>query len=137
MKFSTVLIDSTILRHGLAVTLAIGALAAMSVRADAAQLDPITVSAPSVQTVGRDPATLAPIEKVTVKAKIAADEETLRNDSGVVLLKDRVFEAAYKVCEAADPFSFGESDCVHAAVKAAQPQVDAAIARARNYTAMQ
>lgn len=137
MKVSTVSIDATILRNSLAAVLAIAALAAMNGRANAAELDPITVSTPTVQTVGRDPVTLAPIKDVTVKAKIAADEETLRNDSGVVLLKDRVFEAAYKVCEKADPFSFTESDCVHAAVKAAQPQVDAAIARARDYTAMQ
>ena len=38
-----------------------------------------------------------------LRTRIAADPETLRTDSGVVLLKDRVFEAASKACYAADP----------------------------------
>ena len=134
MKFSTASIDSNILRSGLSVALAIGALAVLSVRADAAELDPITISAPTVKTVGHESATLAPIDAVMVKARIAADAETLTMDSGVVLLKDRVFEAAQQACYAADPTP-DDGTCVREAVRAAQPQVNAAIARARNNSA--
>jgi UrcA family protein len=62
--------------------------------------------------------------------------ETLRNASGVVLLKDRVLEAAYKACNAADPLTPDDGTCVREAVKSAQPQVDAAIAHARSTSVM-
>ena len=137
MKVSTMSIHPTLLRSGLAVALAIGALTVLNVRAHAANLDPITVSAPVVKTIGRDMVTEGSIEDITVTAHIAVDAETLRNDSGVVLLKDRVLEAAYKVCYAADPFSFGDTDCVREAVKSAQPQVAAAITHARSVSVMQ
>jgi UrcA family protein len=103
----------------------------------AADLDPITISAPVVKQVGRDMLTEVPIEDVTVKAHIAVDAETLRNDSGVVLLKDRVLEAAYKACNAADPLTPDDGTCVHEAVKSAKPQVDAALAHERSIHMMQ
>jgi hypothetical protein len=130
-------IDSNILRSGLSAVLAIGALAVLSASVHAAELDPITISAPTEKTVGHEYATVAPIEEVTAKARIAADSETLRNDSGVVLLKDRVLEAAYKACnEAARLTQDDDGTCVREAVKAAQPQVNAAIAHARSTSAM-
>jgi hypothetical protein len=132
MKVSTASIYSNTLRSGLTVVLAIGALAVLTARAHAAELDPITISAPRVQTVGHDYATQAPIQETTVDARIAADAETLTMHSGVVLLKDRVLEAAYKACNAADPFTVGDQECIRKAVKSAQPQVDAAIAHARS-----
>ena len=135
MKDSTTSIDSNILRSGLSAVLAIGALAVLSASVHAAELDPITIFAPTEKTVGHDPATGAPIKEVGAKARIAADPETLRTDSGVVLLKDRVFEAASKACYAADPLTQDDGTCVQKAVKAAQPQVNAAIARARNNSA--
>ena len=136
MKASTVSIHPTILRGALSVALAVGALTIFNVRAHAANLDPITLAPPIVKPVGRDMMTEAPIEDVLVKARIAVDTETLRNDSGVVLLKDRVWEAAYKACDAAGPYMQDGGTCVRDAVKAAQPQVDAAIASARSTTAM-
>ena len=135
MKVSTASIDSRILRGGLSVMLAIGALAVLTTRAHAPELDPITLSAPTTQIVGRESVAGAPIEKTTVNARIAADAETLTMDSGVVLLKDRVLEAASEACHAAAPFKLDDGTCVRDAVKAAQPQVAAAIARARSNTA--
>lgn len=137
MKTSTVLIYPNFLRNGLAAALALGALTVLNVGAHAATLDPITVSPRIVKPVGRDRVTEAPIDDVTVNATIDVDMETLRNDSGVVLLKDRVIEAAHKACDAADPYMVEDNACVRDAVKAVQPQVDAAIASARSPTSMQ
>src|SRR5690349_12612230 len=82
--------------------------------AQAADLDPITVSSPVVKPVGRDMFTEVPIDDVTVNAHIAVDTETLRNDSGVVWLRDRVLEAAQKACAAADREDVeDDSTCVH------------------------
>lgn len=137
MKASTVTIHPNILRGGLSVALAVGALTLLSGGAQAAELDPITLSPPVVTPVARDMVTEVPIDDVTVRARIDVDTETLRNDSGVVLLKDRVLEAAHAACDAADPFMGDDGTCVHDAVKAAQPQVDAAIANARSAGAME
>ena len=135
MKVSTVSVHPNTLRSGLSAVLAIGAFAVLSASAQADELDPITISAPTEKTVGHESATEAPIEDTTVKAEIAADAQTLKNDSGVVLLKDRVLEAAYKACNAADPLSEDDGRCVREAVKSAQAQVDAAIAQARSSNA--
>ncbi len=117
--------------RSLSVALAIGALTVLGAVAHADELDPITVSAPVVKIVGHDQATDAPIEDITVQAQIAADAETLRNESGVVLLKDRVLEAAQKVCAAADPSVLEHGTCIREAMKAVEPQIAAAIAQAR------
>jgi len=136
MKLSTASIDSNILRTRLFVVLAIGALAVLSGRVHADELDPITISAPTVKIIGNESGIEGPTEERTVTARIAANAETLTMDSGVVLLKDRVLEAAVKACYAADPLGFDDGECVHDAVKAAQPQVSAVIAQARNHSAM-
>lgn len=130
MNVSTVSIDRHTLRSRLSVALALCALTALGARAHAAELDPITINPPTVVKIDRDPA-FAPTEKVTVTASIAVDAETLRNKSGVVLLKDRVREAAREACAAADPTELDDGTCVYNAVKGAKPQVAAAIARAR------
>jgi UrcA family protein len=137
MKASTMTLHPNIRRGRMSVALVIGALTLMSVGAQAAHLDPITLSPPVVKPVARDPVTEIPIDDVTVRARIDVDTETLRNDSGVVLLKDRVLEAAHEACDAADPFMGDDGTCVRDAVKAAQPQVDAAIANARSSGAME
>jgi UrcA family protein len=126
------LITSIQPRDRLSIALAIGALTVLGAAAHAEDLDPITISTPSVKIIGHDEATRAPIEDVTVQARIAADAETLRNESGVALLKDRVVEAARKACFAADPSTLDDGTCVQQAVKAAKPQVAAAIAQARD-----
>lgn len=120
------------LRSQLPATLALGALALMSAGAQAAEPDEITISAPNVKTVGRDGTTGAPIQEVTESASIKFDPVTLTTNSGVALLKDSVFEAALKVCNSIDLSMEDDDDtCVRDAVKSAQVQVDAAIARAR------
>jgi UrcA family protein len=124
-------INSILSGRRLAMALAVGTLTILGAAAHAEELDPITLSAPSVKIIGHDDATLAPIEDVTVQARIAADPETLRSKSGVVLLKDRVVQAARKACFAADPSDFYDDTCVQQAVKAAKPQVSAAVAQAR------
>jgi len=131
MKVSIFSIHPHALWHGSSVAIAVGVLTVLGTCANADELDPITIAAPIVKTVGHEAGTEIPIKSVTVKAQIAADAETLRNDSGVVLLNDRVLEAARKACFAADPLSSG-NDCVQHAVKAAQPQIAAAIADARS-----
>jgi len=126
------------LRSRLPVTLALGALAFMSAGAQAADYDQVTISAPNVKTVGRDAATNAPIQEITKQATVKFDPVQLTTNSGVALLKDSVFDAALKACNSitltmADADENDES-CVRDAVKSAQVQVDAAVARARTTT---
>jgi len=114
--------------------LAISALGAASTRAYAFDLDPITLSGPAVQTVDRDVASGARIEKVTVSATVTPDPEALRYHSGVALLKEKVVEAAQKACHDADPLD-DDPECVFDAVKAAKPQIAEVVARARTPSA--
>jgi UrcA family protein len=126
------------LRSRLPAVLTLGALALMSAGAQAADdPDEITISAPNVKTVGRDGATGAPIEEVTQTATVKFDPVTLTTNSGVALLKDSVLDAANQVCSSITLSMADEEDdntCVRDAVKSAQAQVDAAIARARSTT---
>lgn len=135
MKTSSVAIRPNIVRGGCSLALVV-ALTALNVGAHAANLDPITLSPPIVKPIGHDMVTEAPVDDVTVNAHIAVDTETLRNKSGVVLLKDRVLQAAHQACEAADPYMQDDGTCVRDAIKAAQSQVDAAIANARSSSSM-
>jgi UrcA family protein len=126
------------LRARLPVTLALGALAVMSAGAQAADYDEIAISAPNVKTVGRDEATNAPIQEVTKQATVKFDPVWLTTNSGVALLKDSVFDAALKACNSitltmADADENDDS-CVRDAVKSAQAQINAAVARARSTT---
>jgi hypothetical protein len=128
-----------ILGRILPVAFAVAAIALVSARAHAAdpdqldpvQLDPITVSASAVKIVDRDAATGAPIEQVTIKARVQADPAALRTNYGALMLNYSVLDAARKACTAADPLADDDGTCVHDAVESAKPQVDAAIARAR------
>jgi hypothetical protein len=124
----------------LPVAFAAGAIALLSARAHAAdtdqldpvQLDAITVSAPAAKVVDRDAATNAPIEQVTTTARVQADPAALKTNYGALMLNYSVLDAARKACTEADPLEDDDGTCVHDAVQAAKPQVDAAIARARS-----
>jgi UrcA family protein len=122
------------LRSRLPVAVVLGALAFMSAGAQAADPDQITISAPNVKTVGHDEATGAPLQDVTQNASIKFDPVTLTTNSGVSLLKDSVVEAALKVCNSINISMSDDYDdqCVRDAIKSAQTQVDAAVARARS-----
>jgi hypothetical protein len=130
-----------ILGRTLPVAFAVAAIALVSARAHAAepdqfdpvQLDPITVSAPATaKIVDRDSATGAPIEQVTITARVQADPAALKTNYGALMLNYSVLDAARKACTAADPFTDDDGTCVRDAVESAKPQVDAAIARARS-----
>lgn len=110
------------------------ALAADADQLNPVQLDPITVAAPAAKVVDRDAATGAPIEDVTITARVQADPAALKTNYGALMLNYSVLDAARKACSEADPFADDVDDqaCVHDAVEAAKPQVDAAIARARS-----
>jgi UrcA family protein len=119
-------------RKFLPISLAIGILTVVGTQAQAADLDQVTVSAPATKTVGYDPATLIPIQEVTVTAHVLYDPVWLTTNSGVALLNDSVIEAARKSCYSADPTGSDDGTCVRMAIKNAQPQIAAAIARARS-----
>jgi UrcA family protein len=119
-------------RKFLPISLAVAILTVVGTQARAAEPDEVTVSAPATRTLGYDPATLAPIREVTVTAHVSYDPVWLTTNSGVALLKDSVLEAARKSCYSADPLSDDDGTCVRMAVKNAQPQITAAIERARS-----
>ena len=108
------------------------ALAADSEQLDPIQLDPVTVSIPAAKIVGVDPATGAPIEQVTMTARVQADPAALRTNYGALMLNYSVVDAARKVCAAADPFAEDDGTCIHDAVESAKPRMEAAIAQARS-----
>jgi hypothetical protein len=56
----------------------------------------------------------------------------LRTNYGALMLNYSVLDAARKACTEADPLEDDDGTCVHDAVEAAKPEVDAAIARARS-----
>jgi len=129
-----------ILGRILPVVFAVGAIALVSARAHAAapdqfdpvQLDQITVSAPAVKILDHDAATNAPIEQVTITARVQADAAALRTNYGALMLNYSVLEAARQACNGPIPLVDDDGACVHDAVESAKPQVDAAIARARS-----
>jgi hypothetical protein len=132
-----------ILGRFLPVAFAAGAIALVSARAHAAepdqlnpvQLDAITVSAPAVKVVGRDAATNAPIEQLTITARVQADPAALKTNYGALMLNYSVLDAARKACAAPDPIADDDGTCVRDAVESAKPQVEAAIAKARSSVA--
>ena len=108
----------------------IGAFGIFSGIANAADLDQITISAPQVRTVAHDYATGAPVEEATATGRIQVDPVTLTTNSGVALLNDAVRDAAQKLCDSLDPLDSDDGECVRGAVKSAQAQITAAVARA-------
>ena len=134
-------IRMNILGRILPVAFAAGAIALLSARTHAAvpdqldpvQLDPITVSVSAAKIVDRDPPTGAPIEQLTISARVQADSAALATNYGALMLNYSVLDAARKACAAADPLAQDDDGtCVHDAIESAKPQVDAAIAQARS-----
>ena len=113
---------------------AAGGLALSWVSAHAANvtLDPVTISAPAVKVVGRDTLTNSALQKTKIAAHVEFNPVALTTNSGVALLRDSVQTAAFRACAPLGPDSFGT--CVIRAEQSAQPQIDAAIARARSDT---
>ncbi len=111
----------------------VGALGIFSGRAHAADLEQITISAPSTKIVGHDYATGAPIEEVSGTGQIKVDPVTFTTNSGVALLNDAVQDTARKICYSLDPLGSDDDDgeCVRGAIKSAQAQITAAVERAK------
>ena len=123
--------STSALRTILPAAFAVAALAILTSRAHAADLDEVTIAAPAVKTIGANAAGV-PIREATVQARIAVDPVTLTTNSGVALLNDAVADAARKACDAADPLTQDDGTCFRDAVDSAKVQVDALIARARS-----
>ena len=102
----------------------------------AEELDKIVIDKPVVKAVGRDEATEATIEDVTVVARVIPDPETLTTDSGIALLNDNVREAARTACFKADPMTPDDGTCYRKALAAAKPQMAALIAHAKEAQAI-
>ena len=108
----------------------LAALVIASSGANAAPLDRIEIDAPVVKVITRDEID-APLEQVTVVARVIPDPQTLTTDSGVKLLNDYIHEAARKACFAADPMEPDDGTCVRNALASAKSQVTALVARAK------
>ena len=110
-------------------TVLLGAIGVTGV--NAADLSVITVSAPKAKIVEHGPGTATATQQITVTAGVQYDPVTLTTNSGVALLKDGVQQAAIRVCRAADPGAPEDRSCIRNATHGAQPQIDAAVRRAR------
>jgi UrcA family protein len=125
------------MKSSLPIVFAIGALAVFASAAQAAEVSQeITITGTRTKTIPYDFATRMPVKEVSVSASVPVDLTVLTLNSGVALLQYNVREAAQKACEMADPSAAPTSDstvdCVHEAVRGAQPQIDALIARAKS-----
>ena len=124
-------------RVSLPIAVAMGVFAIFASSAQAAEpTQEITITGTRVDTIPYDFATRRPVKEVTVTASVPANLDVLTLNSGVALLQDSVRDAAVKACLAADPYASATADtttdCVHRAVRDAQPQINALIERARN-----
>ena len=119
----------------LPLALAVGAIALTTSNVYAEELDKIVIDQPVVTVVGRDGEDDAPIEDVTVVARVIPDPETLTTDSGIALLNDNVREAARTACFKADPLTPDDGTCYRKAMAAAKPQMAALIAHAKEAAA--
>lgn len=108
----------------------LAALATVSTGASAAELDRIEIDPPVVKVVERNSID-APVEDVTVVARVIPDPETLTMKSGIKLLNDNIVEAARKACYEADPLEPDDGTCVRRAVRDAKAQIPAVVARAK------
>lgn len=133
MSFKRVTTVSSRIPTALALAVfTVGALGIFSGRAHAADLEQITISAPSTKVVGHDYATGAPIEEVSGTGQIKVDPVTFTTNSGVALLNDAVQDTARKICYSLDPLdSDDDGECVRGAIKSAQAQITAAVERAK------
>jgi UrcA family protein len=124
-------------RTSLPVVVASSAFAVLASSAQAAEpTQEVTITGTRVERIPYDITVRRPANEVTVTATVPANLDVLTLNSGVALLEDSVRDAALKACLTADPRATATSDvttdCVHRAVRNAQPQVDALVARARS-----
>ena len=109
---------------------AFGALVVTGVQA--ADLPEVTVSAPSIKTIGRD-LSGAPVRQATASARIRYSPIMLTTNSGRALLQYKVTQVARGLCRKLDSISVvplsDETTCVQQAVKSAKVQIASAIAR--------
>ena len=137
MNVSTRQARRTVVRAGSAITLVLGALTVLCSVAQAAEpVQEITITGTRVEKIPYDFTTRLPAKKITVTATVPANLDVLTLNSGVALLQDSVREAAKTACMTAEPFASATSDtttdCIHEAVRNAQPQINALIARAHS-----
>src|ERR1700733_13775942 len=106
-------------RPRLSMVIALGALAFGAMGAQATDLQEVTVTVPTVQTIGRD-ASGAPIQQVSASARVQYDPIMLTTYSGRALLRDKVAEVARRLCRSLDitagPLNEDEGTCVQRAV---------------------
>jgi len=111
------------------MVIALGALALGCMGAQATDLQEVTVTVPTVQTIGRD-ASGAPIQQVSASARVQYDPIMLTTYSGRALLRDKVAEVARRLCRSLDltagPLNEDEGTCVQRAVDGAKVQIAAA-----------
>jgi len=116
------------MRTPIPLIIAIGALSVAGV--EAADLAEVTVSAPTIKTVGRD-ATGTPIRQLSGTVRVQYNPIMLTTNSGRALLDDEVAQVARTLCSAngAFPNADDQWNCVDRAIKVAKMQLDAASAQ--------
>jgi UrcA family protein len=121
-------------RTMVAVMLALGAVTFGCVAAQATDLQEVTVTVPTVKTIGRD-ASGAPIQQVTATARVQYDPVMLQTRAGRLLLRNKVADVARRLCREVDTLGVtpteDEGACVQRAVNGARVQIAAAAAEMR------
>ena len=113
------------MRTSIPMLIALGALGVGV--AQATDLAEVTVTAPSIRTLGRD-ATGTPIRQLSGTVRLQYSPIMLTTNSGRALLDDRVSKVARALCSDNGRFPNVNDDynCVRAAVLGAKQQLDAA-----------
>lgn len=135
----------------LAATLLAGAAIAPSFAQSVVKPDPYAYEENEIVVVpygiqryetGRNaPGSIAREQVLQLSRVISTDGLDLRYDPDVAALNQRVEYTAREICNELDRASAGQSttsdrECVRDAVRAAEPQVEAAVVRARTYASL-
>lgn len=123
-------------RLALLAVLTMTAASTVAIAAESQITEHVIVEAgrPTAKVVGRS-ATGAPIEEVSLSARVTYSDLELSIPSNAKVFKQRVHDAAREVCDRLEqmyPLGGGSDSCVRKAEEGAQPQVTAAIAKAES-----
>ena len=118
------------MRTPIPTIIAIGVLGAAG--AQAADLGEVTVTGPTIHTIGRD-ATGTPVRQLSGTVTVQYNPISLTTNSGRALVDYRVANVARNLCSANGAFPNADDDfnCVQQAVRGAKVQLDAATAQVR------
>lgn len=116
------------------LTMTVASMVAIAAESQTTEHVIVEAGRPTAKVVGRS-ASGAPIEEVSLSARVTYSDLELSIPSNAKVLKQRVRDAALEVCDRLEqmyPLGGGSDSCARKAEEGAQEQVTAAIAKAES-----